>query len=78
MELGWPLTQLELLAEDSGQFCDIEFCEAPATNKVLASAEEYGDRTRKLCGACKEAYAIGVQHAMLYAQQAMAKKERNR
>lgn len=43
-------------------YCDAEYCEAPATERVIVSVDGPHDDTRNYCAACYEVYMIGVQH----------------
>lgn len=44
------------------EFCDNQFCENEAIKTVPVSVRHAGDSKRNFCGACYEAYVIGVQH----------------
>jgi hypothetical protein len=50
------------LNEMKTEFCDNQFCENEAIKTVPVSVRHAGDSKRKFCGACCEAYVIGVQH----------------
>jgi hypothetical protein len=50
-----------MLNEMQTAFCDNQFCEAEAVKTVPVSVRSAGDSKRKFCGACYEAYVIGVQ-----------------
>jgi hypothetical protein len=47
------------------EYCENQFCESEAIKTVQVSVRWAGDSKRKLCGACYEAYVIGVQHGRL-------------
>ena len=59
------LDKLDALDELKTEYCDIQFCEAEAIEKVPVSVHRAGDSERKFCGGCYEAYLIGVQHGRL-------------
>ena len=46
-------------------YCDNYFCDGEAIKTVPVSIKRAGDSKRKLCGACYEAYVIGVQHGRI-------------
>ena len=47
------------------KYCDNYYCEAEAIKTVAVSVKRAGDEQRKFCGACYDAYIIGVQHGRL-------------
>jgi hypothetical protein len=47
------------------EYCDNQFCESEAIKTVPVSVQRSGDSKRSFCGACYEAYVIGVQHGRI-------------
>ena len=45
--------------------CENEFCDNESVECVPVSVAWAGDETRNLCGCCRDAYIIGVQHGRL-------------
>ena len=48
--------------DDEVKFCDNTHCDAEAIETVDVSVKQAGDEERNYCGACLEAYYVGVQH----------------
>ena len=54
-----------LFCDPETKYCDNYCCEAEAIKTVPVSIKRAGDSKRKFCGACYDAYVIGVQHGRL-------------
>lgn len=51
--------------DDEVKFCDNTYCDAEAIETVDVSVKQAGDEERNYCGACLEAYYVGVQHGRI-------------
>jgi hypothetical protein len=60
-----PLKNSFMKSSETTDYCDNQFCESEAIKKVSVSVRSGGDSERKFCGACYEAYIIGMQHGRI-------------
>ena len=50
------------------EYCENQYCEAPAIKEVPVSVHHASDQKRSLCGTCHEVYTWGVQHGRMASQ----------
>ena len=50
------------------EYCENQYCEAPAIKEVPVSVHHASDQKRSLCSTCHEAYIWGVQHGRMASQ----------
>lgn len=67
-DLAFEINKNQEMLDDEGEivYCDNEFCEFPASKRVVVSVNEAHDETRNLCASCEEVYSIGVQHGRFH------------